>query len=63
MEKILINIKELSELLGISVSTLYTWVSQRKIPYSKIGHSVKFDLTRMEKWIKEHSVEPRKLWM
>ena len=57
------NITVLSDLLGISVSTLYTWVSQRKIPYSKIGHSVKFDLTKIEKWIKQNSLEPKKLWM
>jgi excisionase family DNA binding protein len=45
MQKRLIDIKELSEYIGISINTLYGWVSQKKIPYCKIGRLTKFDLT------------------
>ena len=57
MQKRLITIKEASEYLGISVNTLYSWVSQRKIDYVKIGRLTKFDLRVIDKFIENNSVE------
>jgi len=57
MNKKLININELSELTGLSVNTLYSWVSQRRIPYVKIGRLTKFDLKKIDDWIEKMSVE------
>ena len=39
----LIGIKELSELLGIKPSTLYSYTFRKSIPHLKIGGLVKFD--------------------
>ena len=39
----LINISELSQLLGISKGTLYNWVYLRRIPFIKAGRSLRFD--------------------
>ena len=63
MKRILININELSELTGLSVGTLYQWVSQRKIPYVKVGRLTKFDLGRIKKWLEENSFEPKRSWV
>ncbi len=57
MQKRLITIKEASEYLGISVNTLYSWVSQKKIDYVKIGRLTKFDLKIIDKFIENNSVE------
>lgn len=57
MQKRLITIKEASEYLGISVNTLYSWVSQKKIDYVKIGRLTKFDLKVIDKFIENSSVE------
>jgi excisionase family DNA binding protein len=57
MQKRLITIKEASEYLGISVNTLYSWVSQKKIDYVKIGRLTKFDLKVIDKFIENNSVE------
>ena len=57
MNRRLININELSEYTGLSISTLYSWVSQRRIPFVKCGRLTKFDLERIDEWIKESSVE------
>ena len=57
----LIDIKECAELLGLSSNTLYSWVSQGKIPYVKVGRSTKFDIKDIEKWIEGNKVEPFKL--
>ncbi len=57
MQKRLITIKEASGYLGISVNTLYSWVSQKKIDYVKMGRLTKFDLRVIDKFIENNSVE------
>jgi excisionase family DNA binding protein len=58
MGKRYLNTNELSEYLGISKHALYQKVSQKRIPFVKIGR-LKFDIREIEKWIKDHSVEPK----
>ncbi len=55
----LINPKELSHMLEVSVNTVYSWVSQRKIPFVKCGRLTKFDVQRIDEWIRENSVEEK----
>ena len=62
MNKKLININELSEYIGLSISTLYSWVSQRRIPFVKCGRLTRFDLQRIDEWIEESSVEEKKFY-
>lgn len=57
MEKRLIGIKELSEKIDISPNTVYNWVSQRRIPYVKIGRLTKFDSQKIDDWIEERSID------
>ena len=59
MNKRLISIQELSELIGVKVSTLYEWVSKKNIPYVKVGRLTKFDLNKIDNWITERSIETR----
>ena len=54
----LFNIQEAAWYTGVSVTTLYKWVSQRKIPYIKLGGSLKFDPVKLDEWIKERTVMP-----
>lgn len=60
MDKRLIDVQELSDMLDISVNTAYAMVSQRRIPFVKIGRLTKFDIERIEEWIEEHSTEEKK---
>jgi len=53
MQKRFLNTKELAGYLGISISTLYDWVNQRRIPYVKISNLVRFDLEEISKWVDE----------
>lgn len=57
MNRRLINVEEFSELTGLSKSTIYSWVSQRRIPFVKCGRLTKFDLEAIDKWIKENTVK------
>lgn len=52
-----LGIDELAEYLGVKTSTLYSWVYQRKVPYTKIGRLVKFDFIEIDKWIERKSVK------
>ncbi len=54
----LVSIKETAVYTGLSPHTLYTMVSQRRIPFVKMGRLVKFDLELLDKWIKQHTVMP-----
>lgn len=57
--KQLLNIRQAAQLLAVSVSTLYSWVSQRRIPFVKVGRSVRFDLNEMEEFIQLNRRAPR----
>jgi len=58
MTKRLVNIQAASEYLGLSVHTLYTMVSQRRIPFVKVGRLTKFDVSLLDKWISQHTIMP-----
>jgi excisionase family DNA binding protein len=54
----LIAIQEAAKYTGVSPHTLYTMVSQRRIPYIKVGRLVKFDVGLLDTWLKQHTVMP-----
>ena len=47
----LLNIRQASQFLSVSVSTLYGWVWQRRIPFIKVGRSVRFDIQDLERYV------------
>lgn len=58
----LFSIKEASKYTGLSVHTLYTMTSQKRIPYVKVGRLTKFDLDTLDKWIKHQTVMSVPKW-
>lgn len=52
----LLNINETSELLKLKVSTLYTWVNQKKIPHIKMHGKLCFDLGDIKTFINVNRV-------
>ena len=54
----LIAIQEAAKYTGLSPHTLYTMVSQRRIPYIKVGRLVKFDVGLLDAWLKQHTMMP-----
>ncbi len=56
MDKRLYDVEEIAEYLGVRVCAMNSWVSQREIPYVKIGSLTKFDLKQIDEWILENSV-------
>lgn len=58
MKKRIVTIEELSEYLGMPKGTLYHWVSQRRIPFVKLGRSTRFDITAIDGWLAGRSFRP-----
>jgi excisionase family DNA binding protein len=54
----LVTIHDCSVYLGLSVHTLYTMVSERRIPFVKVGRLVKFDLSLVDAWINKRTMMP-----
>lgn len=56
----LLDIRDVSIYTGLSVHTLYAMVSQRRIPFVKMGRLTKFDRVELDKWIAGNSVKVRR---
>ncbi len=59
MDKLL-NIDELSELIGVKVSTIYQWTHQEYVPFIKLGRFLRFRESDVMRWIDERSKPGRK---
>jgi excisionase family DNA binding protein len=53
-----IDADEVADYLGLAESTVYTMVSQRRIPFVKMGRRTKFDRKELDRWIHSHSFQP-----
>jgi excisionase family DNA binding protein len=60
MTRRLLNIQEVADYTGLSPHTLYTMVSQRRIPFVKMGRLTKFDRYELDRWITSQSVKARR---
>lgn len=55
----LVDIREAARLLAVSVSTLYGWVWQRKIPFVKMGRALRFEVSDLRNFIEENRIRAR----
>ena len=55
MEKLL-DVQQVSQLLGIKESTLRAWIFQNRIPVVRIGRLVRFKENDLQSWIEKSSV-------
>ncbi len=58
MTRRLISIQDAAQYTDLSVQTLYKMVSQRRIPFVKMGRLTKFDVALLDTWIKQNTVMP-----
>lgn len=51
-EQVLLKIEDVARLTGLSVGTLYHWVSQRRIPFVRLSpRSIRFRRSDLEHWL------------
>jgi excisionase family DNA binding protein len=54
----LLDIKEASLYIGLQVDTIYRMVSQRRIPFVKVGRRTMFDVRLLDDWLAKNTVMP-----
>lgn len=55
----LVSIADVAELLGVEVRHVRRLVQERRIPYVKWGHLLRFDPIDVARWVDEHRQAPR----
>ena len=59
--KEILEIKQLSNYLQVSISEIRKLVRQKNIPYFRIGNRIKFDLVNINLWIEELEEKNKKI--
>jgi len=59
MEEQLLDLKQASDMLGLSIYTISNWVQKRKIAHVKLGRRVLIKRTDIEALIEKGSVPAR----
>lgn len=55
----LVTVQDAAVYLAVSVSTLYGWVYQRRIPFVKVGRALRFDPADLDQFIESNRIRPR----
>ena len=51
----LLNVGQVAQMLGLSISTIRKWVLIGFIPYRKIGRAVRFSAFEIQEWVRYKS--------
>jgi excisionase family DNA binding protein len=54
----LVDVAGLAHYLGITVRHVRRLVNERRVPFHKIGHLVRFDLDAIDAWLADHRSGP-----
>lgn len=60
--KKLLTVSEVAEYLAVARQTIYNMVSERKIPFIKLGKAVRFDMKDVNALIEKGKVEAVNEW-
>jgi excisionase family DNA binding protein len=55
----LVTVKDAAKYLAVSVSTLYGWVYQRRIPFVKVGRALRFEVTELDDFIRRNRTQSK----
>lgn len=53
--KKLLSAKEVAEILGVEILTIYDWVYKKKIEHIKIGKLLRFNPETLQNYINNHT--------
>jgi excisionase family DNA binding protein len=54
----LIGVSDLAAILNVDERHIYRLVAERRIPYIKWGHLLRFDADEVQRWLHDNRVEP-----
>lgn len=55
----LLTVQQLSEYLGVQPSTVYHWTHEGFVPHYKVGDTIRFKSTEIERWMQQRRVAGR----
>lgn len=55
----LVTVNDAARYLAVSVSTLYGWVYQRRIPFVKVGRALRFEMDDLDNFVERNRTQPR----
>jgi len=61
IEKRFYTAREIGFYLGLNEETIRKWAQRGRIPFSKFGKALRFDLRAVENWVKRKSVNIEKM--
>ena len=56
MENVMLDVKECSDYLNISVSLLRKLVKRKEIPHNRVGIKILFSRNEIDKWIRNNQI-------
>jgi excisionase family DNA binding protein len=56
----LVESEAAAKILGIKTITVYKWVSERKIPFIKVGGALRFRPSALQAWLREREFTPER---
>jgi len=56
----LLDVAQAAEFLAVTVSTVYGWVWQRRIPFVKLGRALRFDIADLQRFVDQNRVHARR---
>lgn len=56
MNSVMLDIKECSDYLNISVSLIRKLVKRKEIPHNRIGIKILFSKNEIDKWIRDNQI-------
>jgi excisionase family DNA binding protein len=54
----LMTVQDAAQYLAVSISTLYGWVWQRRIPFVKMGRALRFDPADLQEFVEANRTRP-----
>jgi excisionase family DNA binding protein len=56
--KHLLSVQEAAQFLNLSIHTIRAWVSERRMPFIKLGHRVLFRQEDLARFAAKHLINP-----
>ncbi len=53
------DVKEVAAYLSISPNTVYKWVDQRRLPFTKVGNLLRFPKPIIDRWLAQRTTHPK----
>ncbi len=62
MNKLPLDVKQPSELIGLGILTFYSWINRKGVPYVEVERLVQSEPREIEKWIEGKGTEEKNWW-